>query len=346
VPTGVLEAVIQKQDQLAAQLQATQALFAPQAWYGIAAARAGQRLADASVENTRREILFGVAQAYYGAAGLKQVVKIQQRQLAIGLDRERDARVRYEAGTTAKVALLRAEIDRARAEQDLKRAQNSLISAKLALAALLDRDDAAFEVEIPASPEVPGAEARLEEAALRDRPDLRAAQEQVTVNEKNRDAVVARYLPTLGAFGRYVYSNAAGFGGQSTTWAVGLALNWNLLDGFLRESDLRENRARVREAQAAREAAEIRARLEVRQARLDLESALANREKAKEQAELARENQRLVDVNYRAGAATYLEVSDANAALLSAELSAVNEALSADLSALRLLRAAGAFDPK
>jgi outer membrane protein, multidrug efflux system len=59
--------------------------------------------------------------------------------------------------------------------------------------------------------------------------------------------------------------------------------------------------------------------------------------------DLARENQRLVDVNYKAGAATYIEVSDANTALLNAELSQVSEALNADLAATRLLKAAGAF---
>jgi outer membrane protein TolC len=344
--TDNTNAVVQKQNQLNGQIQATQALIAPQAWFAIAAARAGERLAEDSTENFRRDILFSVAQAYYGAAGQKQVVGVQERQLAIARDHEKDAQVRYDAGTTPKVTLLRAEIDRARAEQDLKRAQNSFLSAKVALATLLDRKDAGFEVEVPESPRLPTADpAALEEAAARDRPDVRAAGEQITVAEKNRAGVITRYLPTLGAFGRYQYSNAAGFSGDTTTWAVGLSLNWTILDGFLRESDLRANAARVREAEASRASTLARARAEVQTARLDLDSAVANREKAKEQVALARENQRLVNVNYQAGAATYIEVSDANSALNTAELTLVSEALNADLAALRLLRAAGAFNP-
>ncbi len=352
LPSGSLgpgspEVLITKQDQLAAQIQATQALIAPQAWFAIAAARAGERLAEDNNENFRRDLLFSVAQAYYGAAGQKQVVSVQERQLAIARDHEKDAQVRYDAGTAPKVTLLRAEIDRARAEQDLKRAQNSYLSAKVALGTLLDRKDAGFEVEVPASPQLPTTDpAALEEAAARDRPDVRAAAEQITVAEKTRGGVVSRYLPSLGAFGRYQYSNAAGFSGESTTWAVGLSLNWVLLDGFLRESDLRANAARVREAEAAQASTLVRARSEVQTARLDLDSAVANREKAKEQVALARENQRLVNVNYRAGAATYIEVSDANTALNTAELTVVSEALNADLAGLRLLRAAGAFNPQ
>jgi len=343
VPTDVIATTVQKQDQVNAQLQATQAIFAPQAIYGIAAARAGERLATDNVEQARQDILFGVTQAYYGAAGLKQVVAVNERQLAIARDHERDAKVRFDAGAAPKVTLLRAEIDRARAEQDLKRAQNSYLGAKVALSTLLDRRDADFEVEVPPTPQVSTDLAALEDAAARERFDVLATAEQLTVAQKNRDASIAGYLPTLGAFGRYQYSNAAGFSGDTTTWAIGLALNWNIFDGGLREAILRENQARIVEAQAAREGTLARARDEVQRARLDLDSALANREKAKEQVDLARENQRLVDVNYKAGAATYIEVSDANTALLNAELSQVSEALNADLAATRLLKAAGAF---
>jgi outer membrane protein TolC len=342
--TQNVDVEIQKQNQLSAQIQATQAIFAPQAIYAIAAARAGERVAADSTEQARRDILFGVTQAYYAAAGLKQVVAVQDRQLAIARDHERDARVRYEAGTTPKVTLLRAEIDRARAEQDLKRAQNSYVAAKVSLATLLDRRDVSFEVEVPPPALLPEDTSSLEEAAVHDRPDVLAAGEQVTVSEKSRDGVVTRYLPTLGAFGRYLYSNASGFSGSSTSWAIGLSLSWTIFDGGLRESDLRENQARVAEAVAARDATLNRARDEVVRARLDLDSAVANREKAKEQLALAEENQRLVNVNYKAGAATYIEVSDANTALLTAELTQVSESLNADLAALRLLKAAGVWN--
>ncbi|HEX9291529.1 MAG TPA: TolC family protein [Anaeromyxobacteraceae bacterium] len=344
--TQNVEATIQKQDQVGAQLQVTQALIAPQAWYGIGAARLGEQVATQSVENGRRQVLFGTAQAYYGAASLKQVVAIQQRQLAIALEHEKDAKVRYDAGATPKITLLRAQIDRSRAEQDVKRAENGYLGAKIALATLLDRRTADFEVAAPPSPQLPANLDALEQDALRQRPDVQAAETSLRLAERSRNGVYTRYAPSLGAFGRYQWANVTGFTGQQTSWAVGLALNWTLLDGGLRESDLRENQARVREAEAARAGTEARALDEVKRARLDLDSAVANRQKAKEQLDLARENQKLVNVNYKAGAATYLEVSDANTALLSAELTQVSEALSADLAALRVLQAAGAFDPR
>jgi outer membrane protein TolC len=346
VPVGA-PVVVEKQEMLTAELGATQAIFAPQSWYRIDSAHAGEDLAAETVEGTRRDILFATAQAYYTAASQKQVMKIQERQLGISLDHEKDASIRYDAGTTAKVTLLRAQIDRSRSEQDLKRAQNAYLSARVALATLLDRKDVAFEVTVPTSPQAPAGSAEtLEEAALRDRPDVKAAALQVKVDEKDHDTTKARYLPTLGAFGRYDYSNAAGFSGAASTWAIGLSLNLTILDGFLRESDVRESEAKIREAMATDASTRAKAVQEVEQARLDLDSAVANREKAKEELSFAQENQRLVNVNYKAGAATYLEVSDANLTLLQAELTRVSESLNADLASLRVLKAVGAFDPK
>jgi outer membrane protein TolC len=270
-------------------------------------------------------------------------VRITERQLAIALDHEKDARVRYQAGTAPKVALLRAEIDRAKAEQDRKAAQAGYDSARVALATLLARPEADFDVEAPAEQPAPGDATELEETAPRDRPDVQAAATAVKVADRTRGSVWAQYLPSLGAFARWQWANLGGFTGREDSWAVGLALNWTLLDGTLREAQLADTRARTAEAEANLKGAEIRARSEVRRAKLALDAAVANRDKAKETVDLARENQRLVDVSYKAGAATYIEVADANNQLLTAELGSVAEDLTARLALLQLLKAAGRF---
>jgi len=344
-PSGFQTATIQEQDQLAGQAELNQAILAPQLWFLIPNASRGEKVAALTVDGVRRDVLFGVAQAFYGVASLRQALQVSERLLEIAQRSERDARVRFQAGTVAKVALLRAEIDRARAEQDLLRARNSYASAKLALANLLDRAPD-FEVVDPPEPELPADTATLEEIALRSRPDVQAARLQVDVQRGSRSAAFARYLPNVGAFARYQISNTGGFTGENDSYAVGLGLSWQILDGGLRESDIREAGAKIAEAEASAASAENRARLEVRQSLLDLESARANAMKAKEQRELAAENQRLVDVSYRAGAATAIEQADATAQLRTAEIAATAETLGAQLAALRVLKAAGEFEPR
>jgi outer membrane protein TolC len=331
-------------NQLTGQVDASQMIFSPALAFGIRAATKAEDVSRLTTDNVRRDIIFGVAQAYYGVAALKDTVEVAERLLEIAQRQEKDARIRYQAGTIAKVGLLRAEIDRARAEQDLRRAKNSYESARIGLATLLDRP-VDFEVTAPPEPRLPDALGELEQVALRERLDLQAARRNVELQRASRNATYGRYFPNVAAFGLYQGQNAAGFSGAETAWAAGIALSWTILDGGLRESQIREGNARIVEAEASAASAEARVSAQVRQSILDLESARANAAKAKEQRGLAAENQRLVEVSYRAGAATAVEQADATAELRNAEIAFTTESLSAQLAAVRLLQVAGEFDP-
>jgi outer membrane protein TolC len=344
VPTGLYSATIQAKTQKAAMVQATLPLFAPQAWFGIQAALRAEDATVLSVEQARRDVLFGVAQAYYAVASLKRLVDVSQQLYEIAERQSKDATIRYKAGTVAKVARLRADMDFARADQDLLRSRNSYQSARLSLAILLDRQPD-FEVVEPPEPVLPADVSGLEAGALDNRPDVQAARMTEGVYASQRRISATRYLPTIAGFGRATYSDPVGLTGQKEAWAVGLLLNWTILDGGLREAELRETSARISEAEANRRNLENRARAEVRLALFDLESARANATKAREQRDLAVENQRLVDVSFKAGAATAVEQADATAGLRNAEIQLATETLQAQLAAVRVMKAAGTFDP-
>lgn len=340
---GGPEIVIQPYNAFNGQAQVRQALIAPQLWANIKAAYSAERLASLNTEQAKREILFGVAQAYYGAAASAAAVVAQERLLEVNQARVRDTQVRFEAGTVTRVALLRAQLDLTRAEQDLTSQRNALAAAKLALATLIARPDTDFELAPPPEPNLPAEGMDLVKVALEQRADVAAAQESVRLARINRTGAWLAYLPTLGLSGVYTLSNAAGFTGDNSTWAIVLGVNWTLWDGGLREVNLREQASRIAESTAQQQLTELRTREEVKRAQLDLETALGNRARAAQALELARETQRLTDISFKAGVATYLEVADANAALTTAEVSYISERLNAALSALRLLRAVGAF---
>jgi len=344
-PIAPVPVVIQPLIQRQAQLEARQALIAPQLWAGIQAAYKAERVAELNVEQARREILFGVAQAYYGASAQEQAVRVQERLVELNQARAKDTRVRFEAGTVTRVALLRAEQDLSRAEQDLIRARNAAASAKLVLATLLAFDEPAFELAPPPEPQVdPKTDTgALMQRSLEQRADVAAARESVELARINKRGVWLSYLPNLGVSGAYRVANTGGFTGQARTWAITFGASWTLWDGGLREANLSEASARIAESEASARKTELTAREEVKRAQLDLESALANRLKAEQTVELAREAQRLTDVSFKAGVATYLEVADANTALTGAEIGLVAERLQASVATLRLLRSVGAF---
>ncbi|QSQ12906.1 TolC family protein [Myxococcus landrumensis] len=347
-PLGPEPVVIQPLVQRSFQAEARQAIIAPQLWAGIQAAYKSERVAELTVEQARREILFGVAQAYYGAAAQAQAVTVQERLVDLNGARAKDTKVRFDAGTVTRVALLRAEQDLSRAEQDLIRARNALASAKLVLATLLNVDSGDFEVAPPPEPQVPVQTETevLVQRSLEQRADVAAARETTELARINKRGVWFSYLPTLGVTATYRIANAAGFQGSNDIWLVTFGANWTIWDGGLREANLTEASAKIVEAQANARKAELTAREEVQRSQLDLQSALANRLKAEQTVELARESQRLTDVSFKAGVATYLEVADANTALTSAEIGLVAERLQASVAALRLLRSVGAFEAR
>jgi outer membrane protein, multidrug efflux system len=342
VPYGVKDIVLQKENQLGAQVSLQQALVAPALWPAIRASYLAEQVAELNVENARREVLFGVAQVYYGAASLKEIVEVQRRLLDANLAHERDAEARVAAGALPRIGLVRARIDRVKSEQDLRRAGNGYASAKIALGTLLDRD-ADFEVVPPARSQPPVGTTSADDGDHR--PDLRAARVGVRLAETARRGVYYKYAPNVFLSAAYRLANVKGFVDSYDSWSVMVGLGWTLWDGGLREAEAREAGAKVVEAEAALRSLELHAREEIRRATLDLESARANRTKSEEQVRLARENMQLVNDNYQAGLATQLDATDASTALASAELGLVAEGLNAELAELRLLKAAGAFDP-
>ena len=343
-PSGLLDMEIQKQHQLSATFQLTQAVLVPTLWSQIRAAYLAGDIAELSVESARREILFAVIQLYYGAEGLREAVEVQERLLEVNRQHERDAELGVQAGTAPRMALLRAQIERIRSEQDVLRTRNAYESSVSALAALLDRAPD-FQVTRPESPVALEDMTSLEDQALAHRPDVLAARENLVLAEVGRHGVVMRYAPVLAVFARYNLSNAAGFTGDYGQFNAGATLSWTLWDGGLRESDLRDASTKIAESRANLRAAENKAKDEVRRALLDLQSAEANRIKAEEQVRMARENSQLARLSFEAGTATSLEAVDASAALRGAELTLISEQLNAQLALIRLAKVAGLFNP-
>lgn len=351
VPVESIEVPVQVQNQLNGQVSVSQALLVPELFPAIQSAYLGKETAALTVRNARREILFGVANAYLGAAAMRESIAVQEELLQVRRSFERDAEARFTMGDAAKTAVLRARLDRSKAEQELVRVKNAYLTAKSALAALLARP-LDFDVQRPDERELVALSGaaedtdRLEDMALEFRLDYAASKLGVATAYANRKRALMGYFPSLVATGNLNAANFAGFTGQNVTWNVGLGLSWNLFDGGLREAKIREASAKIAEAKAAERASQEKVKDEARKARASLDTAEATLRMATEQVKVARETAKLANSNFAAGAATYLEVTDANSQLSGAELALVSETLNLSLSRLSLARALGTFEPE
>ena len=68
-------------------------------------------MAELSTENARREILFAVAQAYFGAASFQEAIRAAQFLLEVNTARESDTQKRFDAGTVTKVRERRLTVE-------------------------------------------------------------------------------------------------------------------------------------------------------------------------------------------------------------------------------------------
>jgi len=342
IPNEVMEIEVQPENMWTAQIQATMPILAMPAYYGIANAKQAVEATAKSLTFARNEVIFGLTQAYYGGVASKRLIEVSAAQLASAREQERVAQARFEVGEIPKVGYLRAAVQRASFEQNLVRAQNAYVSAKLAIAALIGTDEP-FTVVAPPPVEPPtGSIESLVQAGLEGRQDLAAQRDAVEIAERAVKAAYWQFAPVLAANGTYTWTNFGGFTGENSTWAVTISAIFTIFD-WSRYADLDQAKSQLAQSRAERENLARTVVREVKTALLELESARANLLTAEEGARLAAESAELVRAQYEAGAATYLDVTDAAATQYAADVSVVTEQLNTQVAALRLARAIGRF---
>ncbi len=344
----VHERVAQDLWQAGAAFSISQPLFSGPALPTLWALEAQADATRLSNQELRAQVLHAVAQSFYAALALQETVEVAERHVADTGTHLEATRARFEAGEVSKVALLRAEIDRATAEQDLTASRAALASAKAALGVLIGRprDAGPFHLRRPPAPELPpeATQAAAETALVR-RPAIRAAERRMEAAEHLVTASWLAFLPSLDLSIDGRFSDVTGFlRDDKLTWAATLSLSIPLYDGGLRYAEIQRAHIQRHQAQLEREHLLDQIRLEVEQAQLNLRSAAANLEKAESTARLARENYELLQARFTAGLATSLDVTDSSAQKFAAETEVVRQQLELDLATLALARALGLFE--
>lgn len=218
------------------------------------------------------------------------------------------------AGVRAQLIAARTALDRARL--DLSHVLGLPIGTPLELVDSLDPPPAA-----PAGTEVDS----LIATALRQRPDIRAADAALRAAAQSVSAVKAERLPSLHLYGDYGLS---GRNGRSYlgTYAWGLAVAVPIFNGFEREGRIDEEQARLLELERRQTDLLDQVALEIRTAQLELSAAY-------EQVSATRDRLDLVAAEARQSAERFQAGLDNNADVITALL-ALNVARVTHIDAL------------
>ena len=178
------------------------------------------------------------------------------------------------------------------------------------------------------------------------RPEFPQNIAQVAANQSSAEASVARWLPTLSAFGQARAFNYAGFAGKEYAWLVGLQLDWAVYDGGARDASRRQFAALASEASARLALLQSTISDDIANARRDLDvkhQAVGTAERA---VSLSQKTLDLIRVQHDSGAISQLDLLSAQDALVSSELTLAQARFDLALADITLQRQVGTFPPK
>jgi outer membrane protein len=262
----------------------------------------------------------------------RELLNIAQSQLEAGVGVALDVtRAQSQlAGVRAQLILARNERDRS--QLDLRRALNLALDAPVELS-----DSLSSAVPEDLALDEPTATAR----ALRDRPDLRAAEEQLRAARQTVSAIRSERLPSLSAFGDngVIGKNADRL---LPTYTYGVQLSLPIFDGFRREGRIQEQEAMTRELEVRRRDVEQQASIDVRGGLLDLAAARDAVTASRERLRFAEQEVAQARERFRAGVADNADVVNAAITLNAARSQYVDVLTSLQQARVTLARAEGA----
>lgn len=233
------------------------------------------------------------------------------------------------ASTRAQLISARGARDRSRL--DLYHALGLPLDTRLILTDSLDR--------LPTNEQAPAESAAVQQA-LRDRPDLRAIDQQLQAAQEQVSAVGAERAPTVEAYGD-LGVNGATWDRLLHTYDWGIGITVPAFDGFKRESRIQENEAVVRQIAYQRRDLRQTAAIEVRGALLDLETASEELKANEEQLHFTQLELDQARERFRTGVAGNANVITASQDLNAARTREVDALTSYQLARVGLARAIG-----
>ena len=320
-----------RQNTYIATLTVSQTLFqGGKVGAGIAGAHAYERAAQAQLDETRRDVVYRVKQAYLAALYTERIVAITEASQVQVNDQLHRVALNHQVGSSADYDLLRAQVEAANQEPLVIAARNSRDIALLEVRRLLDiRADQPVELvsgllgSADSLPQVDLAAVELDESG---RAALEAAEANVEFRRQAVHVYHGDYYPTVkvsSSYGGQAFPQGtfpSGLSDFRRDWSASLTVSVPLFDGLRTHGVVIQAEADLSRAEAQLAQTREGVAIEIEQARAEIVRARALVAARHETVGQAARAQHLASVRYANGIATALEVSDARLALQQASV--------------------------
>ncbi|MBS1873914.1 MAG: TolC family protein [Acidobacteria bacterium] len=273
------------------------------------------------IDRAEQDLALEVTKAFYDALWAREYEKLVIETQRQKVDHAAMARTRFENGVATEVDVLRSEVAVANGKPDLVRAGNAIRQSRAQLNYLLVRPiDAPLELEgeLSQRPVDEADFATLAAEAIRRRPEmhsLRIAERSAAVRldlAKAESRMRADFAGGYGIMSRMVGNLADR---EYAKWNMAVTFTLPLFDGFRRSGLVYQATAAQRQARLDREKLEQQVKLGLKQAVDEVNAAAATLAAAQATVGQAERVLSMMQNNYKWGAATTLDIVDAQTAL-------------------------------
>jgi outer membrane protein len=326
------------QNSVTASITAQMPVLAAAAWARRAQAENDRQVATLSVADTRRQIAAATADAYLTIVGLRRVVDADSRARDVAKAHFDLATELEQRGSGSRLNALRAQQQYSTIQTQLEAAQIAVYRAQEALGVLVGVAEAVDAAEDPVF-DVPPDDGRLE--LFRTDLKLFAAEQQAAervVRDSSKD-----WWPTVDAVFTPTTTYPHPFFVPANSWQFQLRATIPMFDSGTRAGTQAQRQAALVQARETLAGTTLQAGAQVRTARVAIASAERGLTSARAAVEQAEQVVTITNVSFRAGAATNIEVIDAQRAALDAETQAAVAQDVLTRAKFELLNALGRF---
>lgn len=327
-----------------------QMIFNGSFFVGLRAARTLEQLTDFDLKKAENDVVENVKKAYFGVLVSQERVKLGQANLARLDTLLKETKALNEAGFAEKIEVSRVQVQRNNAytqfEQSIAAYQISQQILKLQMGMPMDYELALTETLTELNPEAEIQELLTAEASGRvEMNQLETNIELAKLDLKNN---LVQYMPTIDLNGNIrrsgagnelnrVYNKQNWFGSS----LIGISMSIPIFDGLAKSARIQKNRIQISQLENQRNFLTESFKNEVFTAKTNLKNDFDLLEVQRENLDLATEVFRVAKVKYQEGVGSNLEVVDADAALIQAEINYLGAIYDGLISLVELEKALG-----
>lgn len=301
-----------------------QTLYSFKLGKAIKAAKTARLLGGADLQRAQQQIALETVQAYNALLYATEQVRVQRNALDQREKHFEMTRNRREAGVATELEVLRAQVSVENQRAEVTRAEGGVELARAQLNALMLRD-----MEAPITP-TDTLEFRQQNHSLEDilreamasRPDLRVAELTEDIRDQLVGVARASSKPAVefaGNYGRSTRLVSNFLDPDFSKWSAGVSVKIPIFDGNRVKGQVQQAQAELGKARQDKIALQNQIRLQAMDSLVKLNVAARLIDAAQLNVTQAKRALEMTEANYKYGAATVLDVTDSQNALIQAE---------------------------